>query len=618
MKINGVILVSMIFLLTISSISASHFIIGRVNNALDGTSANSHTIVMWNPTIGVNDNQTDIIGQTGNSGVDNLYMIDCELLNTPCQVGDNLSVKVLNTGDNYLTNTINVTVTGAGFDVADNLSLNSPPNATLISPQNNTFVNAVNLTCSASDLDSNLVNTTLYGNWTGWHANETVEISGDQSNVSFIKNITDGSYRWTCIVQDNLSISSENIHNYTFHLDQTLPNISSIVLNESYMCGNISFLRVNCTVNDSNIDTVVIQANSSTDSINYTAQLLGGITYYKDILINESGTWSFTCFANDSARNQGVPLTQQIGAFTNSSDIKLNSSTISFNETNGVESKNITIFASIFNGGCSDANDFTVGFFVGDPDDGGTIINGNRTISINGRSNFTTNMSWLVEIGLNQIYVAADKNNSIPESNESNNKMNKSYYLTAWQEFYGNMTPSKVLANSFFYNLSKWSNSSTPGHIYFADSESNIDWTNLQAIGRNSTNASTSNDFTEIDSILGMSSFNDSVSNVFTTDGNNPKDTYNMTIHEKEIIHVPIINSTNNSNFLTGILWDVSEDTNGEFNQGDNEDLVFVTRINPDKNGFYGVYDYEIRIPSKLRQQNTSDTSNLYLYYELL
>ncbi|HLC78292.1 MAG TPA: hypothetical protein VJH92_04150, partial [Candidatus Nanoarchaeia archaeon] len=63
---RSILILFFFFFFVTSLVSASHFIIGRVNNALDGTSANSHTIVMWNPTIGVNDNQTDIIGQTGN------------------------------------------------------------------------------------------------------------------------------------------------------------------------------------------------------------------------------------------------------------------------------------------------------------------------------------------------------------------------------------------------------------------------------------------------------------------------------------------------------------------------------------------------------------------------
>jgi hypothetical protein len=68
-------------------VSAAHYIIGYVEDALDGTLANEHTIVLWNPSrADIDDNLTDIIGPNGNSGVDNTYMIYCERLDSGCQI----------------------------------------------------------------------------------------------------------------------------------------------------------------------------------------------------------------------------------------------------------------------------------------------------------------------------------------------------------------------------------------------------------------------------------------------------------------------------------------------------------------------------------------------------
>jgi hypothetical protein len=121
------------FLLALPLTSAAHYIIGIVNNAKDSTPANEHTVVLWNPSIGIQDNQTDIIGVNGNSGTDNIYMIDCEMLNSACNVGDTMRVKVIDSGDSYISSEVSVAVTGAGYDLADNLTLNSPPNITSIS-----------------------------------------------------------------------------------------------------------------------------------------------------------------------------------------------------------------------------------------------------------------------------------------------------------------------------------------------------------------------------------------------------------------------------------------------------------------------------------------------------
>lgn len=119
-------------LLVLPMCSAAHYIVGFVENAKDGTSANDHTIMLWNPSVGIQDNLTDIIGQNGNSHVNNIYMIDCEMLQEECNINDNLSLKVIDNGDHYVSEEKNVTVSGAGYDVVGNISLNSPPNVTYV------------------------------------------------------------------------------------------------------------------------------------------------------------------------------------------------------------------------------------------------------------------------------------------------------------------------------------------------------------------------------------------------------------------------------------------------------------------------------------------------------
>ncbi len=121
-----------VFLFSLQGVFAAHFIVGQVSDAVDGTSANGHVVVLWNPVYGMSDNVTDIIGTLGNSGQNNTYLMDCELLSNGCSVGDVLDVEVIDTGDNYFSSNVSLTVTGAGFDIAPNIKLNSPPNITLI------------------------------------------------------------------------------------------------------------------------------------------------------------------------------------------------------------------------------------------------------------------------------------------------------------------------------------------------------------------------------------------------------------------------------------------------------------------------------------------------------
>ena len=114
-----------------------------------------------------------------------------------------------------------------------------------------------------------------------------------------------------------------------------------------------------------------------------------------------------------------------------------------------------------------------------------------------------------------------------------------------------------------------------------------------------------------------MTGFNDSVSNIYTTDGNTPKSTEQFIVRANQINNVPVIFSTNNTNFITGILWDKTKDTDGKFGQEDKEDLVFASKINKNTQGKYGTYDYEIKIPVRLREYDKTDNIQVYLYYEL-
>jgi hypothetical protein len=608
------------FLLALPLTSAAHYIIGIVNNAKDSTPANEHTVVLWNPSIGIQDNQTDIIGVNGNSGTDNIYMIDCEMLNSACNVGDTMRVKVIDSGDSYISSEVSVAVTGAGYDLADNLTLNSPPNSSLIfPPDKNSSQSPVNFNCSALDLDENLKEITLYGNWGGgWHANETVSVTGDYTSIIFTKSLPEGRYDWNCLATDDFLLSRFAEKNYSLTVDITPPVITSVYANTSYLCGTSSYTRVNCTLTDalSGIGTVLIEALSPAASQNYTASLLSGDTYYADILLNTEGDWRFNCIANDSAGNPSnltSPAILQVHSAL--PDLFIEPQEILFSNLNPIEFEQVKINATIHNTGCSNANNFLVGFFEGDPSQGIQIGN-NQTASVSALSNTTAQVTWSAKIGKTNVFAMADVNSSIPEYNESNNKANTTMQVLAWQEFYGNASLERILSTSELKNLSSWQAFS--GNIFVADTESSIDWFSLQAIGKNKSGDATANDFSDIDSLLGMSDFEDSVSNVFTLDGNTPRAYSNFTLDGRVIENVPVINSTNDSVFLTGVLWDTSDDkTDGEFGQADKEDLVFVSEINKGGLGAYGNCDYEIKIPAKLRQYKTIDTSNIYLYYQI-
>ena len=87
---------------------------------------------------------------------------------------------------------------------------------------------ALNFNCSVQDYIE-LSNLTLYGNWSsGWHANETVAVSGNRSSVVFSKTLPEGTYAWNCRAYDTVHHSIFAPANYTLTVDATAPVISAV------------------------------------------------------------------------------------------------------------------------------------------------------------------------------------------------------------------------------------------------------------------------------------------------------------------------------------------------------------------------------------------------------
>lgn len=113
--ILGIIIFVMAFLpLT----SAAHYIVGYVNSTT-GEDVNGLTVYLYNPEKGMSFNISDIVGPTGNSRTDNIYMMDVEML-YEAYIGDEVRVTI--NGINY----VSVIITGYGYDIAPTLYYETP------------------------------------------------------------------------------------------------------------------------------------------------------------------------------------------------------------------------------------------------------------------------------------------------------------------------------------------------------------------------------------------------------------------------------------------------------------------------------------------------------------
>jgi len=168
-----------------------------------------------------------------------------------------------------------------------------------------------------------------------------------------------------------------------------------------------------------------------------------------------------------------------------------------------------------------------------------------------------------------------------------------------WHYFYGNVSGNILLATNDTEVFRQWDWTSGVANVLAANGDANPDWASLFALGRNVSNLNSTDDFEELDTMLGIGAFrNENVNATFSSDGSDPKEIQTMVIKYYTHQYVPIANSTNSSDFVTGILWDSSNDTDGQFGPTDNEAVIFTTPIEGTHASRYSdsVY-YEIRVP---------------------
>jgi hypothetical protein len=290
-------------------------------------------------------------------------------------------------------------------------------------------------------------------------------------------------------------------------------------------------------------------------------------------------------------------------------DLFVTGANISFNNTNPRERENITINATVCNIGTAAATGFNVSFRDGN-ETGGVEISNHSIASLASGACVVANDTYITVIGNRTICASVDPplgSGLVVESNETNNfgctQLNVQAYTYFFGRNFGNLSLEDAVGNVKF----SW-NATDNGTVYFFDNDSLFNFSALQALTINTTNGTAVNDLGEANVNLNMTGFNDSIQILWGGgDNSTPLFRRNFTVFGRRVLDVPIINSTNSSLFVTGILWDTQDDTNGEYDILDKEDLVFVANINLNKSGVTGQnIDYEARIPSLLRRYRSA------------
>ncbi|RKX65701.1 MAG: hypothetical protein DRP42_04345, partial [Tenericutes bacterium] len=382
---------------------------------------------------------------------------------------------------------------------------------------------------------------------------------------------------------------------------------------------------------------------------------MGEGTYYWNadasdrVLSNESGAWNFEITSTTP------PDIRVVNVAFDHWDTDENRSSVYETGTgyHVKESKNITINATIANYGVGNiTSDFKVSFF----DSAGAYGNwsrcfwnstynvltegelGSRTTGCPYNTTYVTGYWNPSLVGTHNISVWADPDDSIYESqaNTTNNNASALINVSAWQKYYGNVSGSIALTDSASGSMYDWTwgNETDVGCAYVVNAGVTVNWSALHALGCDSDDTlnASGQDFLDADTNLAMvvgssnaTGFaNNNITELFSS--NDPSSATNRTtfiVYGTSIPHVPIVNSTmmtnlmavESANFITGLLWDATSDTNGYYDTTDDENLVFVTKIRVDSAGIGSTaHNYEFAAPCTLNPMSGGD---LDIYMEL-
>jgi hypothetical protein len=430
------------------------------------------------------------------------------------------------------------------------------------------------------------------------------------TNNFTLNNTQDGNHSWMVSCHDNSSSFNEgNSTAWNFTSDSLAPAVTLLFpLNNSEILAyrNLFAYNVTDSFNATNCSLILNGEIAATNS----SILLNASNNFTYSLTGKDYNWSVNC--SDGPNNIGSS-----GYFRLiTPDFFINATFISASSYSFVEQQLVEINATVFNiGTLNSTRNISVIFyenFFTRP-----LVMANYSVNITSGSNITLSSNYSTAIGTNRIDIIVDddhySNGTSIESNEENNNASLSIFVSSYQAYYGRIKSDIVLDTMGNNTVFGWFNlSSFNGVLFAADSDSSLGFNSMIALGRNLSGNITMNDFEEADLRLNLTNYTDSLNRSYTYDGNVVSSS-NFTIFLSPILNVPIINTTNTSSFVTGILWDSSDENQGQYNG--TQDIAFITKVSKDSLGYYGTYDYEIKIPANLRRYVNPNVDNTITFY---
>lgn len=407
-----------------------------------------------------------------------------------------------------------------------------------------------------------------------------------------VRNLTvhgfDGKYNGEDIVEFTIDITGPVFQNFGDNVTSSFfrpdtANISTLV-KDQYSGVNEVKLETNETESFTNKSKYGSPENYNNISSEYirSSFLWSNKSFYNDNL-------SYRIYAEDTAGN--VASTELNSFYVNKIDLSIGE--IYFNESNPVEKTDFKVKFNVSNQG---SDSVSVGVNLTEETYNGTkwikIDEKSENLTFNGDTKKTSYFVEEAEIGPRKYTVDIDTDDEVEEENDSNNENSSIIDISGNQIYYGETTQDLVLGSQNT-GLKDW-NKPVDGNIFYSDNDAEYYIGDLKPLNQ-------TGDLVEATESLNITGHNDSISEDYDSNGDGKADFEKcVNIAGDEICEVPFTNSTNTSNFQTGIIYDSDDGTPYDGTQ----DLVFITRIvNPEKQGKYGKYNYESRIPSNLALQ---------------
>ena len=328
--------------------------------------------------------------------------------------------------------------------------------------------------------------------------------------------------------------------------------------------------------------------------------------------LGTSGLWSETSFiwSNSSLNNTLVSwriwYSDSQGQYT-STDTRsfsingkdMNVTDLYLNTSNPVQGNTVKLTANITNTGSGKVSSEDLNLTVEEYNGSWILIDTERKLrDISEGSSITANFTWTVGPGPYRFKVEADQDDTLNELNETNNQERLYKNISSYTVVYGGNSAEIILGGSDSRFVS-WKADHRNMSLFLKDKDLKLSTPDLSPL--NSTG-----DLGEADQALNLTGHHDSISKLYDENSDQqPDNTRCWTVASEELCDIPVINSTESSDFKTGLLYNAE---NGNEYDGSQE-VVLVTPVNNSATGSFGVYDYEVKIPFALDRQIPSQNS---------